>query len=240
MKNRLKDLLEAGLDQLCEDYAYDAAEKLLAYMELTLETNKSMNLTAITEPEDFVVKHYIDSLTVCRSEAFRKAGRIIDVGTGGGFPGIVLAAAYPGKDFVLMDSLNKRIKFIERSAAEVGISNVQAVHSRAEDLGRAKGYREEFDLCVSRAVAKLSVLSEYCLPFVKQGGRFCAYKTAAENFDDGMAAVKALGGEVEKIEAYPKLKAPLDFINLEHRLLFIKKTEKTDRKYPRKAGKVVW
>ena len=240
MNNRLKDLLVSGLEQLCEDYAYDTADKLLAYMELTLETNKSMNLTAITEPEDFIVKHYIDSLTICRNEVFKKAGRIIDVGTGGGFPGIVLAAAYPGKDFVLMDSLGKRIKFIERSAAEVGIYNVEAVHSRAEDLGRAKGYRESFDLCVSRAVARLSVLSEYCLPFVKQGGYFCAYKTASENFDEGLEAVKALGGKIVNTERYPALKSPLDFVNLEHRLLYIEKTQKTEKKYPRKAGKVVW
>ncbi len=240
MEKRLKGLLEAGLEQLCEDYAYDAAEKLLSYMELTLETNKSMNLTAITEPEDFVVKHYIDSLTLCKSDAFKRAGRIIDVGTGGGFPGIVLAAAYPAKDFVLMDSLGKRIKFIERSAAEVGISNIEAIHSRAEDLGRDKKYREGFDLCVSRAVARLSVLSEYCLPFVKQGGYFCAYKTASENFDEGRPAVKALGGEIELIEGFPEMKAPLDFIELEHRLLFIKKAQKTDKKYPRKAGKVAW
>lgn len=237
---RLRDLLTAGLDQLCDDYDYEAVDKLLAYMDLTLETNKSMNLTAITEPEDFIIRHYIDSLAICKSEAYRNAGTVIDVGTGGGFPGIVLAAASPGKDFVLMDSLNKRVKFIERVAAEVGISNVSTVHSRAEDLGRAKGFRDSFDLCVSRAVANLSVLSEFCLPLVKPGGYFAAYKTYSEDLALGYPAIEALGGKPDHTEAFPALKEPLDFIDSGHRIIFVKKIKATEKKYPRKPGKVVW
>lgn len=234
--NNYKELLEEGLKQLCGVENSETTEKLLAFMDLVLETNKSMNLTAITEPEDFVIKHFIDSFTICKSKEFESASSIVDVGTGGGFPGMPLAIVYPEKKFVLMDSLNKRIKFLIDAADSLGLKNVECVHSRAEDFGKNKKYRENFDLCVSRAVANIAVLSEYCIPLVKPGGSFTAYKTGNEDLSLGNNAIKTLGGSLGEIAQFPKLEGILSFIEADHRLVNIKKIKNTPKAYPRKAG----
>ena len=162
MIEQLKNVLESmGIS-----YDDKKGEQYAGYMEGILEWNQHVNLTAIRDRDEFIEKHYIDSLLCAGSPEFQRSGTIIDVGTGGGFPGIPLAIAFPEKQFTLMDSLNKRIKIIQQLCEELGIHNVTAIHGRAEELGRKKHLRESFDVCVSRAVANMSTLSEYCLPFV--------------------------------------------------------------------------
>ena len=228
----MKQLIDA-LDDLGIEYQEDTIEKFRKYMERILEWNDKVNLTSITDTQEFIKKHYIDSLALCGFSQMKEAKTIIDVGTGAGFPGVPLAIVYPEKRFLLMDSLNKRIRIIEEISKEIGIENIEFRHGRAEELAREKGYREHFDLCVSRAVANLAVLSEYCLPFVKPGGWFAPYKTGSieEELRDGLRAISLLGGKLEQ-------NSPLSIkgYDLDHRILFIKKMNKTPAKYPRKAG----
>lgn len=203
------------------------------YMEDILELNESINLTAIRERDAFIAGHYDDSMACAFTPEFQEAGRIIDVGTGGGFPGIPLAIAYPDKEFVLVDSLNKRIKIIVSLAEKYGLSNVQALHGRAEELGRREGLREAFDLCVSRAVANMSTLTELCLPFVREGGSFIAYKGPGSDGEiaDAAKAIEILGGSLRSVE-----KAYGGPEGTEHRLVIVSKKKKTPAKYPRKPG----
>lgn len=223
--------LQETLDQLGISYQQSMIRQFTQYRDLILTWNEQVNLTAIKDPEEFVTRHYIDSVLICTEPAFRSARRIIDVGTGAGFPGVPLAILSPDKEFVLMDSLNKRIRILEEITAEIGLSNVRLVHGRAEDLAQNPAYREAFDLCVSRAVARLSVLCEYCLPFVKVGGTFGAYKSSNEEAEaeiqEGMAAISILGGE---------LKSRTLSSDSHHQILLIQKMRSTVAKYPRKAG----
>ena len=214
-------------------FSPDKEDKLVGYMEEILERNQFINLTAITERDEFIKKHYIDSLLCVGYKEFQEAKTIIDVGTGGGFPGIPLAIAFPEKKFILIDSLNKRIKIINELCEKLGIDNVKAVHGRAEELARKKDMRDTFDLCVSRAVANMSTLCEYCLPFVKKGGAFIAYKgpDCGEEVKAATKAIKVLGGVLDREE-----KPQFDELPFEHKLLFIHKKENTGSKYPRKAG----
>lgn len=204
------------------------AELLQNYMEKLLVWNESINLTAIKEEEEFVVKHYADSLAIVGLEEYRRAEKIVDVGTGGGFPGIPLAIFSPEKEFVLLDSLGKRLKVIDEIAGELGINNIKTIHGRSEDIGQNPLYRESFDLCVSRAVAELSTLSEYCLPLVKTGGYFVSYKglEIEEELKNAEKAISILGGEISG-------KIPT---KTEHNLVILKKKRKTPKSYPRKAG----
>lgn len=207
--------------------------KLDAYMNGILQWNEHINLTAIREPEDFIRKHYLDSLSCILLPEYQEAGMIADMGTGAGFPGIPLSIFSPEKKFVLMDSLQKRLNVIEQLCADIGIDNVITVHGRAEDLGRQPAHREKYDLCLSRAVANLSVLCEYCLPIVKQGGYMMAYKgrDAENELTAAEGAIRKLGGSFENM-----IPTPLDREGDEHKLLLIKKTGPTGSKYPRKAG----
>lgn len=215
------------------EYTKEKAEKLAAYMEAVLDLNANINLTAITDRKEFIQKHYVDSLLCADMDEFIGAGKIIDVGTGGGFPGIPLAIAFPDKDFTLIDSLGKRIKIITDLCRDIKIYNVKALHGRAEDMARKINMRESFDLCVSRAVANMSTLSEYCLPFVKVGGAFIAYKgpDCEKELRDADKAVKILGGK------FSYIKSPdIDTIPFNHKLVVIRKISGTVSKYPRKAG----
>ena len=225
--------VESICSRLHINYDDGKSRKFEGYMESVLEKNKHINLTAITDRDEFIRKHYVDSLLCASSAEFRNANSVIDVGTGGGFPGIPLAIAFPEKEFVLIDSLNKRIRIINELCENYGIDNVTALHVRAEDLGRNSNFRESFDICVSRAVANMSTLSEYCLPFVKIGGTFIAYKgpECSEELNNASNAIRMLGGEVMRIE-----NPQFDELPFEHTLIYINKAESTRSKYPRKAG----
>ena len=209
----------------CDSYK---EEKLQGYMEKLLKWNESINLTAIKDEEEFVIKHYADSLAVLDLVEYEDAEKIIDLGTGGGFPGIPLAIFSPEKKFTLVDSLGKRLKVIDDIAGELGIKNIKTVHGRAEDLGQDSKYREKFDLCVSRAVAELSTLCEYCLPFVKTEGYFIAYKSMEirEELENAESAAELLGGELEAVYE----------TETDHSLVIIRKLMKTPKSYPRRAG----
>jgi 16S rRNA (guanine527-N7)-methyltransferase len=200
------------------------------YRELTkhiLEWNEKINVTAITDPDDFMKRNVEDSLRLVGRHEIEAAERILDMGTGGGFPGLPLAIAYPEKRFTLVDSVGKKLKVVADVAEQLGLKNVEVVHARAEEYAS----RETFDLVVSRAVAKLSILSEYCLPFVKVGGHFIAYKTlsAGEEIVAAASAIKVLGGGIAEVA---------DDGNTEndHCFVIIKKIAPTPLKYPRKAG----
>ncbi len=210
-----------------------AIPKLVAYRDAILEWNNKVNLTAITNPDDFIHKHYVDSLLCADSKEVLQARTVLDVGTGGGFPGIPLAIFFPEKKFVLLDSLQKRLKIVREMADNIGLRNIEVVHGRAEDLARLPKYREQFDLCVSRAVANLSTLSELCLPFVKVGGTFISYKGPNCNaeVDGAMNAIQLLGGRLERVD----LPRPDSFAT-DHTMIYIYKEKKTSSQYPRKAG----
>ena len=203
-------------------------KKLQGYMEGVLAWNEKVNLTAITEPKEFVIKHYVDSLSILPLPEFQKADNIIDVGTGGGFPGVPLAIMAEDKNFTLLDSLNKRLKIIDELTDSLDIENVFTLHGRSEELGRSPEYREKYDLCVSRAVAELPVLLELCLPFVSVGGFFIAYKSShiKEELEKAEKAMKKLGGELKRIEKDWEGKS----------LIIIEKTKETPKAYPRKPG----
>lgn len=208
-------------------------EKLLKYRDELLIWNKNVNMTAITNPQEFVQKHLIDSLLCVESVEFQKAKTVIDVGTGAGFPGIPLAVLFPDKQFVLLDSLQKRLKIVKELAEGIQIENLTVVHGRAEDLARESGFRETFDLCVSRAVANLSTLTELCLPFVKIGGTFIAYKGPdwESEADDAKKAIRIMGGKLNRTEKADSLE-----LGTKHTLLYIEKVQKTPKQFPRKAG----
>ncbi|MGN0702580.1 MAG: 16S rRNA (guanine(527)-N(7))-methyltransferase RsmG [Lentihominibacter sp.] len=204
------------------------------YMKEILNRNENVNLTAITDEGEFIRKHFIDSLLCCSSPEFKSAETVIDVGTGGGFPGVPLAVCFPDKKFLLMDSLAKRIKIVDELCDICNIKNVKAVHGRAEELARQKDMREKFDICVSRAVANMSTLSEYCLPFVKVGGTFIAYKgpDCSGEIKDAAGAIDILGGKITRIDT-----PEAEETNFEHKLIYIIKEKETPGTYPRKPGK---
>lgn len=214
----------------------DQLKKYRTYFENLTEWNKVMNLTAITSPEDVYTKHFLDCLSLVRivsRETMDRDQSLIDVGTGAGFPGLVLAVAFPALQVTLMDSLNKRIRFLDDTVEKLGLSNVRTIHARAEDLARDRRHREQYDLCCSRAVAGIPVLAEYCLPFIRQGGLFIPYKSekAEQELEEGKKALKILGGQVEKTVQFC-----LPETDYGRTLIMIRKVEKTPARYPRKAG----
>lgn len=214
------------------------------YYEMLVEKNKVMNLTAITEFEEVVQKHFVDSLMLLRYENLQ-GKRVMDVGTGAGFPGIPLKIACPEMKVVLLDSLNKRIKFLDEVIEALHLEQVEAIHGRAEDMAQKAEYREQFDYCVSRAVANLSTLSEYAMPFVKIGGYFVSYKSGeiGEELRQAQKAIEILGGIVilggargESGEERAVESFQLPDSDISRSLVFIKKRKPTAKKYPRKAG----
>lgn len=209
----------------------EQADQFLTYYEMLVEKNKVMNLTAITDFEDVVRKHFADSLSIAAHFDMSSVKTMIDVGTGAGFPGLPIKIVYPQIETVLADSLQKRLKFLDEVIGELHLKEISTVHGRAEDLARKKEYREHFDLCASRAVARLSVLSEYCLPFVKQGGYFLSYKAGncEQEIEEAKRAIRLLGGTIEHIDRF-------ELDGMERCLIRIRKTGKTSPLYPRKAG----
>lgn len=206
-------------------------EKYFNYMNLLIEWNNKFNLTAITEENDVILKHFIDCMTV-----FKYIGdedNIIDVGTGAGFPGIPIAINKENANITLLDSLNKRILFLQEVIKDLSLENVVAVHGRAEDLARNKVYRENFDVAVSRAVANLSTLLEYLMPFVKVGGKCICMKGSdiGEELKDAEFAINILGGEIEKIDSFY-----LPNSDIKRNIIIIKKIKNISKNYPRKAG----
>ncbi len=234
---RLNNLLT---ERFGEKRAAKLTERFQRYMDMTLDWNEKVNMTAITDPAEFVEKHFLDSLAVMDSYEIEDAETIVDIGTGGGFPGIPLAIVFPEKKFTLIDSLDKRMKIVQQMADEIGLKNVRTVHGRAEELGQSKQYREKFDLCVSRAVANLAVLSEYCLPFVSVEGAFIAFKgpDAESEAMEAENAIVELGGALADIEeAGLFMDDGTDLLaGLDHMLVHIDKESKTPKKYPRKPG----
>lgn len=225
------------LDKAAKEYGITLTDEQLSqfdkYQELLLEWNEKMNLTALTEPNDVAVKHMVDSLTVYDEEWFRDGMSVVDVGTGAGFPGIPLKIFRPGLKVTLIDSLNKRVKFLETVVNELGLKDVSCVHARAEEAARQKQYREKFDAAVSRAVARLPILAEYDLPFVKVGGFFAAMKGAKymEETEEAAKAVKVLGGSEPVLR-----EVKLPGLDDKRGIIYIKKAKKTPPVYPRKAG----
>jgi len=199
-------------------------EDLITYI---LDWNEKINVTAIKDRDEFYHKNILDSIELTKLFEYQEAKEILDMGTGGGFPGLPLAIESPEKNFLLVDAVGKKLKVVEDTALKLGLKNVKTLHVRAEDFSKKEG----FDLVVSRAVANLSTLSEYCLPFVKLGGYFIAYKTsdAKEEIESAANAIKILGGEITRIEKY-------DEEENGHIFVVIKKINKTPSKYPRKAG----
>ncbi|WP_455436083.1 16S rRNA (guanine(527)-N(7))-methyltransferase RsmG [Hungatella hathewayi] len=235
MTAEFKDRLGRELNQFSIILENSQINQFYQYYELLDEWNKVMNLTAITDQNEVITKHFVDSLALVKAmgEISTKEYKIIDIGTGAGFPGIPLKIAFPQLKITLMDSLNKRIKFLNEVIEQLGLKEITAVHSRAEDLGRDKDYREKYDLSVSRAVANLSTLSEYCMPFVKPGGFFISYKSGKieEELSSAKHAVFLLGGKVNRIESFT-----LDGAEAERTLIKIEKVSEISKKYPRKAG----
>jgi 16S rRNA (guanine527-N7)-methyltransferase len=198
------------------------------------EWNKKINITSIEEDEDIYVKHFIDSLLILNEDNAAENKTIIDVGTGGGFPGLPLKIVNDNYRITLLDSLRKRIDFLAEVVKALNLKNVELIHGRAEDYGQNKKYRESYDICVSRAVAPLNVLSEYCIPFVKVGGYFAAYKSdnISQEISNSDNAIKKLGGKIKEIK---EISIPGTDIN--RKIVIIEKIEKTNIRYPRKAGK---
>lgn len=208
-------------------------EQFLDYYDLLCEWNKVMNLTAITEFDEVLEKHFLDSVALGAYLELENEWKLIDIGTGAGFPGIPLKIMFPQLQILLVDSLNKRIRFLDEVVRKLQLMDICAVHCRAEDLAHKNEYREQFDLCVSRAVANLASLSEICLPFVKTGGTFAAYKSAdiGEEVEQSKKAISILGGKLRNVEEFQ-----LSDTVYRRSFVFIDKVKHTAKKYPRKAG----
>ncbi|MGD9568249.1 MAG: 16S rRNA (guanine(527)-N(7))-methyltransferase RsmG [Sedimentibacter sp.] len=226
--------LEDGFTKLNIPYSSLIESKFIKYRDLLKEWNQKINITSIEDDEEIYVKHFLDSILLLNKDNINEKKSMIDVGTGGGFPGYPLKIINDNYQVTLLDSLRKRIDFLAEVAKALNLKNIELIHGRAEEFGQNKDYRENFDICVSRAVAPLNVLSEYCLPFVKVGGYFAAYKS--ENISTEIVssenAIKKLGGKIKEIK-----EIQLPGTDIVRKIVIIEKCEATNLKYPRKAGK---
>lgn len=209
----------------------ERAEKIVKYCDLVAEKNKVMNLTRVDSFEEMIPRHIIDSLSLLECVEIRSGEKVIDLGTGAGLPGMPVRIMLPSIDMTLVDSVGKKVDFVNEAITAIGLDNCRAIHNRAEMLGREKQHREKYGICVSRAVSDLAALLEYCLPLVRVGGRFIAYKAddCAEELERASKAMRILGGEIEKIHEY-------EVGCVARKLIVIKKISKTPQQYPRKAG----
>lgn len=232
MSNYDTTQFEKDLNNLGITLTQKQIDQFLKYYEILVEQNKVMNLTAITEYDEVMKKHFIDSLSLVKACDLTKPLKVIDVGTGAGFPGIPLKIAFSNLEVTLLDSLNKRVSFLNSVIDELGLEGIEGIHGRAEDFGK-NTLREKYDLCVSRAVANLSTLSEYCLPFVKVGGQFISYKSEkiADEKITAKNAISILGGKVAN-----QVEFSLPDSDIYRNLFIIIKEKATPKKYPRKAG----
>ena len=226
-------LLKDSLDKLSIEYDEEKLSKLKRFYELIIEKNKVMNLTAITEHDEFIIKHFIDSLAVLKFISMTPGMRAADLGTGAGFPGVPLAIFCPEVKFVLIDSVNKKLKFINEAMEELGVSNIETIHGRAEDISHSKEHREKYDYVFSRAVSNMSSLAELTLGLVKCEGFFVAYKTekSETEIEEAGKAIELMGGIIDSVQ---KLLLPNSDIN--RCFYIINKLKSTPGKYPRKAG----
>lgn len=233
----MENIIKQGAHELGIDITDEQTAKLLKYAEILKEWNKKMNLTAIRDDEGIAVKHFLDSMSVLKTGKIGK--KVIDVGTGAGFPGMVIKIMRPETELTLLDSLNKRITFLKALGEELEINGtdekngIEYIHARAEDAGRDARLRAAFDTVVSRAVANMTTLSEWCIPFIKKGGYFMALKgpAADEEIKAAKRMISVLGGEEEET-----FEARIPFSELEHKIIIIKKTRQTPLKFPRKPG----
>ncbi len=226
------ELFNRCLDEIDLHLEKYQIEQFKDYYDLMIETNKVMNLTTITDLDEVIIKHFVDSLVINKLISLTDE-KIIDVGTGAGLPGIPIKIAYPDTNVLLLDSLKKRLRFLDEVIMECSLIDIETVHGRAEDMGRNPKYRENFDICVSRAVANLATLSEYCIPFVTKGGLFISYKAGdiEEELESSIKAINILGGEIEEVK---KLYLPES--DIKRTLIVIRKTKNTSKKYPRNPG----
>lgn len=224
---------EQGLQELGITLEQSQMDAFLKYYELLVEWNSFMNLTAITEFKEVCIKHFLDSLSLVKVMDCHQELTLIDIGTGAGFPGIPLKIAFPELKITLLDSLGKRVKFLNEVISQLGLKDIEAIHGRAEDYAKPSALRESFDICVSRAVANLATLSEYCLPYVKVGGSFISYKSEkiAEEKELAEKAISLLGGKIDSQNEFM-----LPFSDIYRNLFIIRKAKETPKKYPRKAG----
>lgn len=228
-----RDIFVNDLKKLGISITDKQLQQFIDYYELLVDWNTRMNLTSITEFGEVIKKHFVDSVSLISFYDFSKVESIIDVGTGAGFPGIPLKIMLPDIRVLLLDSLNKRVIFLNHVIENLSLENINAIHSRAEDAGLDPTYRERYDLCVSRAVANLSTLSEYCLPFVKVGGYFVSYKSAdiKDELDSASKALSVLGGNLDKVEEFT-----IPGTDISRSFVFVNKCKKTGSKYPRKGA----
>ncbi len=226
----MKNLLLDGCSQMGVSLSDETAEKYIKYMNLLVEWNDKVNLTAITEEQKIITLHFLDSITPVAKKLIKSGDSVIDIGCGAGFPGLPIKFAENGVNLTLLDALAKRLKFIEEVLNETD-TQATLVHSRAEDGARDKKHREKYDVAVSRAVANMAVLCEYCLPYVKVGGRFIALKGPSVEEELKTGAIKILGGELEEV-----IDVEIPFEDLSHKIVVVKKVKPTPPQYPRKAG----
>lgn len=229
------ELMEKACKDVGVEFTVDKYKKFMIYKDMIKEWNEKINLTAITDDEGIVKKHFIDCIKVFKHSQFKEAISIIDVGTGAGFPGIPLAIMNENAKITLLDSLNKRINFLNNVIKNLSLKNITTIHSRAEDGARDKNLREKFDIATSRAVANMSVLSEFCMPYVKKDGEFVALKGPAieDELQDSGNAIKILGGKLLDV-----IQIEVEGTDLRHNLVIVKKNNSTPNAYPRKAGTI--